>query len=157
MLLTGVQDMGRVLAEATIENILDLWDVERGLMKPEQVRRFVVSDALVDTGASMLSLPARMIEQLGLKNMYTRRIISTTGEGQAKVFGAVRLTIQGRFAHMDVMEVPDGVPVLIGQIPLEQLDFVVNPKAQTLIGNPDHGGEHVLEAYGEYSYLSDPK
>jgi hypothetical protein len=45
------------------------------------------------------------------------------------------------------MEVPDGVPVLIGQIPLEFLDFVVDPVRQRLIGNPAHGGEHVLELY----------
>ena len=45
------------------------------------------------------------------------------------------------------MEAPDGVPVLIGQIPLEILDFVVDPKQQRIIGNPAHGGEWVIEAY----------
>ena len=30
---------------------------------------------------------------------------------------------------MDVVEVPDGVPVLIGQLPVEHLDFVVDPGA----------------------------
>jgi hypothetical protein len=48
---------------------------------------------------------------------------------------------------MDVVEVPDSVPVLIGQLPLEHLDFVIDMKAQTLIGNPRHGGEHVYEMY----------
>ena len=59
----------------------------------------------------------------------------------------VRLTIQGRSCTMDVMEVPDDVPVLIGQIPLEHLDFVVDLRSQSLIGNPAHGGEHVYELY----------
>jgi hypothetical protein len=36
-------------------------------------------------------------------------------------------------------------PALIGQLPLEALDLVVNPLAGTLTGNPAHGGEHVLE------------
>jgi hypothetical protein len=45
------------------------------------------------------------------------------------------------------MEVPDSVPVLIGQIPLERLDFVVDPQARCLIGNPAHGGEHIIEAF----------
>lgn len=40
-----------------------------------------------------------------------------------------------------------GVPPLIGQIPLEMLDFVVDPRGQKLIGNPEHGGEHVIEMY----------
>jgi hypothetical protein len=54
-------------------------------------------------------------------------------------------TIQGRECTMDVMEVPDGIPVLIGQLPLEHLDFVVDLRSRTLIGNPAHGGEHVYE------------
>jgi hypothetical protein len=45
------------------------------------------------------------------------------------------------------MEVPDDVPVLIGQVPLEQLDFVVDLQARRLIGNPAHGGEHIIEMY----------
>ena len=48
---------------------------------------------------------------------------------------------------MDVMEAPDTVPVLIGQLPLEHLDFVVDLRSRTLIGNPAHGGEHIYEQY----------
>jgi len=43
------------------------------------------------------------------------------------------------------MEVPDEVPALIGQIPLEMLDFVIDPQSRRLIGNPAHGGEQMLE------------
>jgi hypothetical protein len=42
---------------------------------------------------------------------------------------------------------PDDCPVLIGQVPLEVLDFVVDPQGQRLIGNPAHGGEQILEIY----------
>jgi hypothetical protein len=48
---------------------------------------------------------------------------------------------------MDVMEVPDDVPPLIGQIPIEHLDFVVDLRNRRLIGNPAHGGEHVYQLY----------
>jgi len=37
--------------------------------------------------------------------------------------------------------------MLIGQAPLGLLDFVVDPKSQRLIGNPAHGGEHMMDAY----------
>ena len=57
--------MGRVVTEATIENLEDLWAAKRGLLKPEQVRRITVSDALADAGATMLSLPSRLIRALG--------------------------------------------------------------------------------------------
>ena len=59
----------------------------------------------------------------------------------------MRLAIQGRECPCDVTELPDDCPVLIGQIPLELLDFVVDPVNQRLIGNPAHGGEHILELY----------
>jgi predicted aspartyl protease len=139
--------MGRVLTEATIENLEDLWAVKRGLLTLEQARRLTVVDALVDTGATLLSLPTRLIQQLGLSKTASKRVTSSIGLAEAAVYDAVRLTIQGRACTMDVMEVPDSVPVLIGQIPLEHLDLVVNLRDRSLIGNPAHGGEHVYELY----------
>jgi predicted aspartyl protease len=139
--------MGRVLTEATIENLEDLWAVKRGLLPPDQARRIVLADALVDTGATLLSLPTRLIEQLGLSKTSSKRVSSRIGLAEAAVCDAVRLTIQGRTCTMDVMEVPDTVPVLIGQLPLEHLDLVVDLRNRALVGNPAHGGEHVYELY----------
>jgi predicted aspartyl protease len=139
--------MGRVLTEATIENLKDLWAVEQKLIPPEQARRMTVTDALVDTGATLLSLPTRLIQQLGLTKTASKRVTSSIGLAEAAVYEAVRLTIQGRSCTMDVMEVPDTVPVLIGQLPLEHLDLVVDLRSRTLTGNPAHGGEHVYELY----------
>jgi predicted aspartyl protease len=139
--------MGRVLTEATIENLQDLWDVYRGLLTPEAARRITVPDALVDTGATTLALPAHLIQRLGLAKRSTKRTTSSRGLGNTDVYEAVRLTIQGRDCTVDVMQVPDEVPVLIGQIPLEMLDLVVDLQRRQLIGNPAHGGEQVLELY----------
>lgn len=77
--------------------------------------------------------------------MSAKRVTSSTGIGEANLYSAVRLTIQDRSCTMNVMEVPDGVPVLIGQLPLEHLDFVIDMRQHALIGNPAHGGEHVYE------------
>lgn len=140
--------MGRVLTQATIENLQDLWDSRRGLLPAESVRRIAISDALVDTGATTLALPTRLIEQLGLTKRYSKRTTSSRGLGDTNVYEAVRLTIEGRDCTVDVMEVPDDVPVLIGQIPLEMLDLVVDLQSRRLIGNPAHGGEQILELYG---------
>lgn len=139
--------MGRVLTEATFENTEDLWAAKRGLLSPDQVHRITVPDALVDTGATLISLPTRLIRQLGLSQTGTRRVTSSTGPAEAAMYDAVRLTIRGRSCTMDVLEVPDDVPALIGQLPLEHLDLVVDLRSRTLIGNPAHGGEHVYEMY----------
>jgi len=139
--------LGRVLTEATIENLKDLWAVESGMKPPEQARRLTVADALVDTGATLLSLPTRLIQQLGLSRTASKRVTSSVGVSEAAMYEAVRLTIQGRTCTMDVLEVPDTVPVLIGQLPLEHLDLVVDMRSRSLVGNPAHGGEHMYELY----------
>ena len=139
--------MGRVIVEVLIENLEDLWAVRKGVLTAEQARRVVVSDALVDTGATLMSLPTRVIRDLGLQPVSRKRVTSSVGVGEATLYDTVRLTIQGRSCGMDVIEVPDAVPVLIGQIPLEHLDFVIDMKAHSLIGNPAHGGEHMYEMY----------
>jgi len=139
--------MGRVLTEATIESLQDLWAAQRGLIPAEQVRRIMMTDALVDTGATLLTLPRRLVQQLGLTRTATKRVMSAGGPTEAGMYEAVRLTIQGRTCTMDVLEAPDDVPVLIGQLPLEHLDLVVDLRNRCLIGNPAHGGEHVYEMY----------
>jgi predicted aspartyl protease len=139
--------MGRVVTEATIENLGDLYGVSRGLLMPDKVRRIVVTDALVDIGTTALALPSRIIQELGLTKRYEKRSRSALGTGMISVYDAVRVTIQGRDASVDVMEVPDDVPVLIGQVPLEFMDLVVDLRSQRLIGNPANDGIQTLELY----------
>ncbi len=143
----GNDDMGRVTTEATIENLEDLYDVRKGHLPVDQARKAIVANALADTGATLLSLPKKLIKQLGLRKVGQKRVTSSSGLTTATMYEAVRLTVQGRECTMDVMEVPNTVPVLIGQLPLEHLDFVVDLRARKLVGNPAHGGEHMYELF----------
>ncbi len=137
--------MGRVTVAAVIESLDDVYRIHRGEIAADQIRRVEIADALVDTGATGLSLPRRLVQQLGLLPLRTRRAITTGGVRDVATYGAVRLTINARDCVCDVMEVDDTYPVLIGQVPLELLDLVVDPGRRQLIGNPAHGGEHMLE------------
>jgi predicted aspartyl protease len=139
--------MGRVLTEATVENFADVWEASSGKLPADRVRRLVIADALVDTGATTLALPTRMIQALGLRKSYEKQATSSRGVGPVNVYEAVRLTLLGRHCTVDVMEVPDEAPPLVGQIPLEMLDLVVDLQGRRLTGNPAHGGEQVLELY----------
>lgn len=132
---------------AIIENLEDSFMARNGVMTDDQVRRVEVTDALVDTGATQLSMPKRLIDQLGLRPARTRLARTTAGSITVQVYEAVRLTIQERDCLSDVRELPDDCPVLIGQLPLEHLDFVVDLGGQRLTGNPAHGGEHIIELY----------
>lgn len=139
--------MGKVIVTARVENLGDLFDADRGHLAPNAVRRVEVTDALVDTGATGLSMPRTLLETLGLTPLRTRRALTSAGPVDVRVFGTARLTLQGRDCPVDVTELPDGCPVLIGQIPLEAMDFVVDTPSGRVIGNPAHGGEHIIELY----------
>ena len=139
--------MGKVIVPARIENIVDAYKVLQGELLAEKSRFVEIPDALVDTGATGLSMPRALIERLGLSLLRHRKARTSAGTVELRVFGTVRLTVQERDCSCDVTELPDDCPVLIGQIPLEMLDFVVDPGGQQLIGNPAHGGEHIIELY----------
>src|SRR5688572_16076509 len=99
--------MGKVLVTAKIENLSDLHLAETGHLPVSEVRQLEVTDALVDTGATALSLPRRMIQQLGLKPLKRRRARTSAGVIDVQVYSAARLTIQGRDCVGDVTELPD--------------------------------------------------
>jgi predicted aspartyl protease len=143
----GTRTMGKVLVTATIENLEDLFDAEKGLLPVDRVRRVEVADALVDTGATGLFLPRRMIAHLGLHSVRTRQVRGIGGVVPLPMYSAVRLTIQERDCTLDVGEIADELPVIIGQVPLELLDWVVDLQGQRLIGNPEHGGEQMMDAF----------
>jgi predicted aspartyl protease len=139
--------MGKVVVTAKIINLQDLFEARKGLINEDAVRSVVVADALVDTGATSLLMPRRLIAQLGLQSYRTRQANTCGGLVDFPIYESVRLIVQGREYTGDVGEAPDNCPVLIGQVPLEWLDFVVDPRGQRLIGNPAHGGEHMMDAY----------
>lgn len=136
---------GKLLVTAAIENLDDLFGVRKNLLSADQVRRVEVTDALIDTGAMGLLLPSRFITQLGLEPLRLRPSRTIGGPVPLQIYRAVRLTVQGRDCISDVGEIPDEFSVVIGQVPLELMDWVVDPKRQRLIGNPEHGGEHMIE------------
>jgi predicted aspartyl protease len=143
----GTATMGKVVVSAKIENLEDLYKAQQGLISPDQVRTLNVDDAVVDTGATGLMIPTRLLAMLGLRPTGTKHGRTVSGPITMQKYEAVRLTIQGRECTVDVHEIPDPSPVLIGQIPLESMDWVVDPVHRRLIGNPAHGGQEMVEVY----------
>jgi len=141
------QTMGRVLVKAKMQNLNDLYDVRKGLLGPDKVRTVEVDDALIDTGATSLSMPKKLIDQLGLQPYKTRHAKTAAGTVEFRIYDAVRLYLRDRDCVTDVTEVADDCPVLIGQLALEALDLVVDPKNRCVTFNPLHGDEHIIEMY----------
>ncbi|MDI6751347.1 MAG: hypothetical protein QME07_00585 [bacterium] len=133
--------MGRVLIDLKVTNFGDI------LTNQKEVRTIEIKDGLVDTEAAMLGLHKDQIERLGL--MLLRKISLKTANGlvERDIFGVARVEIEKRESEFDVVQLPDDVPVLVGYIVLEQLDFVVSPSIQRLIPNPDSKGKYALDLY----------
>ena len=116
--------MGRVIEKVKLINVFD----------PE---RSVVVDALVDTGATMISLPQNIVEELGLRKMREASVRYGNNKREVKpVYGVVTAEIKGRAGNFDVVAEPEGSQPLIGQVVLPILDLLVDTSAECVIPNP---------------------
>jgi len=138
--------MGRVVVAVKVENVADRRRADRGELPPEQVRQTTVT-ALVDTGATFFCLPESSIQQLGLEFDRIRETRTVTGPLKMQVYGGARIEVQGRACQVEVMALPEGRQSLLGQIPLETLDWWVDVANHRLVGNPEHGGQWMAEVF----------
>jgi len=129
--------MGKVVETIQVVNWGDIELAAAGARKAAP--RSVEAEALVDTGAGMLYLQTSLIKKLGLRqiDIVRSRTMSNLLE-ERRVCSPVELCIAGRKGVFTVVEVPDALPNLIGQIPLEALDLVVNPRKRKVGPNPEH-------------------
>lgn len=127
-----------------LENLKDLHAVELGVRKSEDVRRLTIEDALVDTGATGLCLPKSLIEQLGLTPLRSIGVQTANGPAERTVYSEVRYTVLERTYSIQVTDLPEDAPVLVGHMILEALDLCVDMR-KGLIHNPAHGGAWTIK------------
>ncbi|MCK6483069.1 MAG: retroviral-like aspartic protease [Phycisphaerae bacterium] len=139
-------EMGRVDVTITVENVEDRERAERGEIPPEQVRR-VTTEALVDSGATYLCMPEAMVRTLGLKFHRMRESRTVSGPMTLGVYRGAQIEVQDRTVTDEVSAFPEGCQVLLGQIPLEKLDFWIDVVNHRLVGNPEHGGQWMAEVF----------
>jgi len=136
----------RHTTEIKLVNRRDAIIAQEGYIKPEGVRQVIVKDALVDTGASRLSLPNCIIQQLGLTPVGKAKSMTANGIVERTVYSEVEFTILGQSGSMQVINLPDNAPVLVGHIVMELLDLCLDVK-RGLIYNPAHGNEWIEEQF----------
>ena len=108
-------------------NNTDLDEARRGLIPPEAVRKVSV-EAMVDTGAVTMVIPEDVAQALGLSVLQVRTATLADGtKREIPVMGALRLEIFGRPMICSAYVTPAGTMPLIGQIPLDELDLIVDP------------------------------
>jgi clan AA aspartic protease len=130
--------MGSVMTKVTLWNNTDLDNAERGLIPREAVRTEEI-EALVDTGATQLVIPIDVCERLGLRRGRTVPVRLADGSDREMTYmTSLHISILGRDMSSDALASPVGTTPLIGQIPLEALDLVVDPRSRDLRTKPAH-------------------
>ena len=115
--------MGLVYAE------LELFNPSDGDLKPMTVT------ALVDSSPTWLVVPQHVANQLGLTVLEEREI--TLADGAKRVVpyaGPIRVRFDKRNAFAGALVMGD--EVLLGAIPMEDMDLLIHPLSRSLIANP---------------------
>ena len=136
--------MGTVYAEITLRNAIDSADCRRGIIQEKDVRSITV-EAIVDTGAASLVINEEQCQALGLSIVEERQARVADGRWvHCKITEAVSVNWKNRQALCQAMVIPNASSVLLGAIPLEFMDLMINPGKQELVGV--HGDDVILMA-----------
>ncbi len=130
--------MGLVYAEIKLINGEDLILAKRSIIGKEEVKEMTVT-ALVDTGSYMLCINETIQEQLQLPFIEKRKgQMANSSVMEYDVVGPIELKFKNRRCAVDAMVLPGDSEVLLGAIPLEDMDVLIHPQRQELIVNPEH-------------------
>jgi len=130
--------MGNVSVEITVKNVMDMSLAQAGYITENNVHSVTLT-AIVDTGATTLVIDEKTFNQLGLSVVKTRDInLAGGGKIECKVTDPVHIQWKDRFAVVNAVVLPAGKP-LLGVIPLEFMDLMVDPVNRELVGvHGDH-------------------
>lgn len=102
-------------------------------------RQAVTINALVDTGATFMCVTEEIALQLGFDITEVSRQMVTLADGhQLKVpkIAPIEIAFENRSYVTEAVVL--GNEPLLGVIPLEAMDLIVDPRQQTLRVNPQH-------------------
>jgi clan AA aspartic protease len=139
--MTGGAQMGNVYAEITVTNTSDMARARAGNITEKDIRSITMT-ALVDTGATTLVINEEICRQLGLFIIEERTANLASGiKGFCKITEPVQIQWKDRYADVSAVVFPDGKP-LLGVIPLEFMDLIIDPVRRELVGA--HGDQAVM-------------
>ena len=135
---TGVNEMGLVYAEIELFNAGELYNFRKGEISEDEIKQVKVI-ALVDTGSYMLTINDTVRHQLGLPLIEKQfSVLADESEIEVEVVGPVEVRFENRRASVDAIVIPNANEVLLGAIPMEDMDVLVDPRQQKLVVNPKH-------------------
>ena len=126
--------MGSVHAEVTLKNLEDGMKARIGLIKEDEVRSETVK-ALVDTSSMSLVITEELSQKLGLRTVGNRKSRVANGHVElCKITESIEVHWKDRWTTLHALVLPGLRRPLLGVIPLEDMDLMVNPVTQELVG-----------------------
>jgi clan AA aspartic protease len=131
--------MGQVFTEITLKNAGDVNLTEHGYKQEQEIRQTTVK-ILVDTGAGTLVITEAMRQELGLKARKEKSVRMANHDSvNAEEADPVEVHWKNRSMVCRPWVLPGAQKALLGLIPLEAMDLIVDPNEQKVVGA--HGEE----------------
>ncbi len=129
--------MGITYADIELIRAADLILVQEDYLTEDQVRRVQVT-ALVDSDSSMLAVPRSLARLLSLRKVDEVQTELANGDIlEADIAGSIEVRFQNRRAAVDAVVIEAETEVLLGAIPMQGMDVIIDPKRERLMVNPD--------------------
>ena len=139
-------NMGTFKEKITLENARDVGNARENRIPKTSIRMITV-DALPDTGVRLLVINETVRQQLGLT--IESKAKSTLADGKTGTYGiteGVKIRWKDRSTVLPAVVVPAANDILLGALPLEAMDLIVDPVRQQLTGA--HGDQPLHVLYG---------
>ena len=135
---TGVNEMGLVYAEIDLISGDDIVLHRRGFIKENEIKQTTVT-ALVDSGAYMLSINENIKAQLDLPTIENQFVtLADDSLLEVEIVGPVEVRFENRSTTVRAAVSPGDAELLLGAIPMEDMDVLIDPRQRKLVVNPKH-------------------
>ena len=126
-----------VYAEIELINQADLIAAEKNQLGLEEVKHMQVK-MLVDSGSILLAINESIQEYLQLPLAYRQRFrLAQDQAEEMDVVGPVQVKFRNRISICNAILLPGNSEPLLGAIPLEEMDLLIDPFNQELVANPE--------------------
>ncbi len=129
--------MGLIYADIELINGEDIVMARRGYMDKDEIKSLHIN-ILVDTGSYMLAINENIQEILKLPVTEKKKAQLANGQSVwCDVVAPIQIRFQNRISNCSALVLPGDAEPLLGAIPMEDMDVMINPLRQELIVNPE--------------------
>jgi predicted aspartyl protease len=145
MRIRGANGVERFSVDFLVSNYADMIRAEDGTLSAEEVRSETIR-ALVDSGATKLVLPEKLVKRLGLPLGDSIKVRYADGRiARRRSAEGIYVQLLGRHGTFSAIVEPNRKTALLGAIVLEDLDLLVDCPNERVVPRDPRGMIHEIE------------